>query len=209
MATEPTDFDSPDDPGRKDTHMSTNTTYTLKLNPAKYSNMHQCDQKYWPFTCDFSVPQDGKSVEQAMKYTVDLLTDIVKANAFKAENVAAAQELLDFMLKQNAIHFPKGKVVEASLATFIAYQYQRWAFRIWYRDTKAAREATRPTPAKQEKPKAEPKAKKAPAKQEKAPAKKAPAKQDIAKANEQLAMSKLTKAQKKELLLALMTELLK
>ena len=38
---------------------------------------------------------------------------------------------------------------------------------------------------------------------------KAPAKQDVAKANEELFVSKLTKAQKKDLVLALMAELLK
>ena len=177
--------------------MNTNT-YTLKTNPAKYANLHACDQKYWKFSCDFSQAQDADTLGKALTDTTDLLNRIVKANAFKAENVSAAKELLALVGETK-----KAMPSDLAVATFIVYQLQRYAFRIWYRDTKAARDAATPkkAPAKQEKKAAPVKAK--------APAKKAPAKQDIAKANEATFVSKLTKAQKKDLVLALMAELLK
>ena len=184
--------------------MNTNT-YTLKTNPAKYANLHACDQRYWKFSCDFSQAQDADTLGKALADTTDLLTRIVKANAFKAENVSAAKELLTLVGETK-----KAMPSDPAVATFVVYQLQRYAFRIWYRDTKAARDAA--TPKKPAQPKAEKKAapaKKAPAKQEKKPAAKAPAKQDIAKANEATFVSKLTKAQKKDLVLALMAELLK
>jgi len=180
--------------------MNTNT-YTLKTNPAKYANLHACDQKYWKFSCDFSQAQDADTLYKAIADTTDLLTRIVKAKAFKPENVAAAKELLVLVGET-------GLPADPAVATFVVYQLQRYAFRIWYRDTKAARDAATPkkAPAKQEKKPAV----KAPATPKaKATAKKAPAKQDVAKANEATFVSKLTKAQKKDLVLALMAELLK
>lgn len=171
--------------------MNTNT-YTLKTNPAKYANLHACDQKYWKFSCDFSQAQDADTLGKAIADTTDLLNRIVKANAFKPENVSAAKELLALVGETK-----KALPSDMAVATFLVYQLQRYAFRIWYRDAKAARNAA--TPKKPAQPKAE----------KKAPAKKAPAKQDIAKANEATFVSKLTKAQKKDLVLALMAELLK
>jgi hypothetical protein len=184
--------------------MNTNTTYTLKTNPAKYANLHKCDQKYWRFSCDFSQAQSADVLKGALKDTADLLTRILESKAFKPENEAAATDLALVLAEQSKALL--GKNADMAVSTFVVYQLQRYAFRIWYRDTKAARDAA--TPAKQEKPKAT-KATKAPAKQEKKPTAKAPAKQDVAKANEATFVSKLTKAQKKELLLTLMAELLK
>ncbi len=134
--------------------MPTNT-YTLKTNPAKYANLHACDQKYWKFSCDFSHSQDAETLDKALADTVDLLGRIVKANAFKPENVQAAKDLLA-LVNETVKAMPS----DLAVATFLVYQLQRYAFRVWYRDTKAARDAATP--------------KKAPAK--KAPAKKAPAK---------------------------------
>ena len=188
--------------------MNANTnTYTLKTNPAKYANLHICDQKYWKFSCDFSQAQDADTLKRALCDTTELLNRILKSKAFKEENVTAAKELAKLVVEQAGVLFEDK--ADMAVSTFVVYQLQRYAFRIWYRDTKAAREAATPkAPAKQEK-KAEPKAK-APAKQEKKPAaKKAPAKQEIAKANEATFVSKLTKTQKKELVLTLLAELIK
>lgn len=180
-----------------------NTTYTLKTNPAKYDNLHKCDQKYWKFSCDFSKAQDADTLKGALNDTAELLTRIVKCDVFKPENREDATTIGKLAVEQSKTLFADG--ADMAVSTFIVYQLQRWAFRVWYRDTKAARDAAQP--------KAEKKAK-APAKQEKKPAAKkattkAPAKQEVAKANEATFVSKLTKAQKKELLLSLMAELLK
>ena len=187
--------------------MNTNT-YTLKTNPAKYANLHVCDQKYWKFSCNFAQPQSRDTLVKALGDTCDLLSKIVGSKAFKPENVQAAKDLAKVIEEQcKALG-----ALDADMAvmTFIVYQLQRYAFRIWYRDTKAAREAAQPKAEKKPEPKAKAPAKKAPAKQEKKPAaKKAPAKQDIAKANEATFVSKLTKAQKKELVLTLLAELIK
>ena len=181
-------------------------TYTIKTNPAKYDNLHKCDQKYWKFSCDFSKAQDSETLNKALTDTIDLLGRIVKSKDFKPENIAAAAELLALMDETL-----KAMPSDNAVATFIAYQFQRYAFRIWYRDTKAARDAATPKKAAQPKAEKKPAAKKPaqPKAEKKAPAKKAPAKQDIAKANEATFVSKLTKAQKKELVIALMAELLK
>jgi len=215
--------------------MNTNTnTYTIKTNPDKYDNLHKCDQKYWKFSCDFSTTQNMDTLARATQKTIDLLSGIIQShnhdNGFKPENVEAAVQLLK-VIEDGVTTYMSKKGSDLRVATFVVYQFQRWAFRIWYRDTKAARDRVKgwclpsdftmaltddASPAKPEKKPAE---KKAPAKQEKkpaqpkaekkAPAKKAPAKQDIAKANEATFVSKLTKAQKKELVIALMAELLK
>ena len=183
-------------------------TYTIKTNPAKYANLHVCDPKHWKPSCDFSQPQSPDVIRAAMNDTAIMLTRIIESKAFKPENTADAIELAKLVVDYSKAVAEDG--FDTALYTFIAYQLQRYAVRIWYRDTKAARDAAAPkAPAKQEKkaPAKKAPAKKAPAK--KAPAKKAPAKQDIAKANEATFVSKLTKAQKKELVIALMTELLK
>ena len=188
--------------------MKATNNFTLKTNPAKYANLHKCDIAYWPFSCDFSQTQDADTLRAAVTATANRLTAIMKANAFKPENVDAAKELGKIVVEQSKALFADG--ADMAVSTFIVYQLQRYAFRIWYRDTKAARDAAKALlPAKQEKadkPVAEKPAKQAKAKTTKA---KAPAKQEVAKANEDTFVSKLTKAQKKELLLALMTELLK
>ena len=179
-------------------------TYTLKTNPAKFANLHTCDAKYWAFTCDWSVAQPIDALTKSLDFVTKRLTGIVKAKAFKPENIEAAKELLT-LVKAEADTI-KGNNLDLKVESFKCYQLERFTFRLGYRDTKAAREATEPkapkakaekpaTPAKQEKPKA--------------PKAKAPAKQEVAKANEATFVSKLTKAQKKELLLTLMAELLK
>ena len=178
-------------------------TYTLKTNTAKFANLHTCDAKYWAFTCDWSVAQPIDALTKSLDFVSKRLTGIVKAKAFKPENIQLAKELLTLVKAE--VDTLKGDNLDLAVESFKCYQLERYTFRLWYRDTKAAREATEPkapkakaekpaTPAKQEKPKAE---------------KKAPAKQEIAKANEATFVSKLTKAQKKELLLTLMAELLK
>lgn len=180
--------------------MNTNT-YTFKTNTNKYANLHACDQKYWKFSCDFSQPQDKETIAKAIEDTDKLLDRIMKSKDFKPENVEAAKQLHKIFHDGMT-----GRIWATDVHTFLAYQYQRYAFRIWYRDTKAARDAA----SKEAAPAKKAPAKKAPAKQEKkAPAKKAPAKQDIAKANEATFVSKLTKAQKKELVLTLLAELIK
>jgi len=190
------------------------STYTIKRDPSKYANLHSCDAKYWHQPIDFSTPCEYKELVQVWKDNLGLIKDILKAKAFKPENLALAEELkalheAEFHRMWNKADNENIEDVSVAEQTFVVYQLWRYTMRLWYRDTRAAREATRPAPAKQEKPKAEAKAKKDPAKQDKPKAKKAPAKQETAKANEALFVSKLTKAQKKELLLALMTELLK
>ena len=189
--------------------------FTLKTNPAKYANLHKCDIAYWPFSCDFSQTQDADTLKAAVTDTAARLTAILKANAFKPENVDSAKELGKIVMEQSKALFADG--ADMAVSTFIVYQLQWYAFRIWYRDTKAARDAAKALlpakqdkadkPAKQAKPEAEKPAK--PAKQAKTTKAKAPAKQETAKANEATFVSKLTKAQKKELLLTLMAELLK
>lgn len=193
--------------------------FTLKTNPAKYANLHKCDIAYWPFSCDFSQTQDADTLKAAVTDTAARLAAILKANAFKPENVDSAKELGKIVMEQSKALFADG--ADMAVSTFIVYQLQRYAFRIWYRDTKAARDAAKALlpakqdkadkPAKQAKPEAGPTAVKPekPAKQAKTTKAKAPAKQEAAKVNEATFVSKLTKAQKKELLLALMTELLK
>lgn len=183
--------------------MTTNT-YTLKTNPAKFANLHGCDAAYWPMTCDWGKAQDLPTLTKSLDFVAKRLANIVKAKAFKPENIALAKELGKLVKAEcEALSKPDA---DLNVETFKCYQIERYMFRLWYRDTRAAREATEPKPAKQEKPKAD----KAPAKQEKPKAeKKAPAKQEIAKANEALFVSKLTKAQKRELALALLSELLK
>ena len=193
--------------------MNTNTnTYTIKTNPDKYDNLHKCDQKYWKFSCDFSTTQNMDTLARATQKTIDLLSGIIQShnhdNGFKPENVEAAVQLLK-VIEDGVTTYMSKKGSDLRVATFVVYQFQRWAFRIWYRDTKAARDRVKgwclpsdftmaltddASPAKPEKKPAE---------------KKAPAKQDIAKANEATFVSKLTKAQKKELVIALMAELLK
>lgn len=189
--------------------MTNTNTYTLKTNPAKYSNLHTCDQKYWSFTCDFSKAQDVETLTKSLDFVTKRLANIVKAKAFKPENIQSAKELAKVVVAE--IEDLKKPDADLNVETFKCYQIERFMFRLWYRDTKAAREATEPKAPKAEKSKA-------PAKQEKKPAQpkaekkskaKAPAKQDVAKANEELFVSKLTKAQKKDLVLALMAELLK
>lgn len=195
--------------------------FTLKTNPAKYANLHKCDIAYWPFSCDFSQKQDADTLKAAVTDTAARLTAILKADAFKPENVDAAKELGKIVMEQSKALFADG--ADMAVSTFIVYQLQRYAFRIWYRDTKVARDAAKALlpakqdkadkPAKQAKPEAGPTAvkpeDKKPAKQAKTTKAKAPAKQETAKANEATFVSKLTKAQKKELLLTLMAELLK
>jgi len=183
-------------------------TYTFKTNPAKYANLHKCDQKYWKFTCDFSQTQSKETLLKAIDDTRTLLGSICQCDVFKPENREAATQLsIDF--DDARMHLGKDDIY-GPVDQFLVYQYQRYAFRIWYRDTKAARDAA--APKKETQPKAE---KKAPAKKaaqpkaEKKPTTKAPAKQDIAKANEATFVSKLTKAQKKELVLTLLAELIK
>lgn len=186
-----------------------NTTYTIKRNPAKYANLHTCDAQYWAFTADWATEQPIEVLTKSLDFVAKRLNGIVKAKAFKPENIEAAKELLT-LVKAEAEAL-KGDSLDLKVESFVCYQLERYTFRLWYRDTRAAREATEP---KAPKPKAE---KKAPAKQEKAkaPAKqekpkaKAPAKQEIAKANEELFVSKLTKAQKRDLVLVLLSELLK
>ena len=194
-----------------------NNNFTIKTNPKKYEHLHECDIAYWPFTCDFSQVQSADTLKAAVDYTASMLAAILKAKSFKPENAAAAKELGNIVIEQSKALFNDN--ADMAVSTFIVYQLQRYAFRIWYRDTKAARDAAKALlPAKQGSAKTDkPAAKKTPAKQEKTPAKqekkpaakKTPAKQEAAKANEAMFVSKLTKAQKKELLLALMTELLK
>ena len=181
-----------------------NTTYTIKRNPAKFSNLHTCDAQYWAFTADWATEQPIEVLTKSLDFVTKRLNGIVKAKAFKPENIKAAKELLT-LVKAEADAL-KGDSLDLKVESFVCYQLERYTFRLWYRDTRAAREATEP---KAPKPKAEKKP--APAKQEKPKTEKkpAPAKQEIAKANEELFVSKLTKAQKKELLLTLMAELLK
>jgi len=155
--------------------------FALKVNPNKYANLHKCDIPYWPFSCDFSQAQDADTLRKAVDDTSALLASILNAKAFKPENVADATELGKLVLEQNEVLFKDG--ADMAVSTFIVYQLQRYAFRIWYRDTVAARTAAKALTA--------------------------PAKQETAKANEATFVSKLTKAQKKELLLSLMSELLK
>ena len=184
--------------------------YTIKTNPAKFANLHKCDQPYWKFSCDFSQAQSADALKAAVNDTANLLAAILKAKAFKPENVALAKELGELVMEQNKVLFADG--ADMAVSTFIVYQLQRFAFRVWYRDTKAARDAAKALlPAKQEKAKAEKPAKQTTtkAKTTKTTKAKATAQQEVAKANEETFVSKLTKAQKKELLLALMTELLK
>ena len=196
--------------------MNTNT-YTLKTNPAKFSNLHSCDQKYWSFTADWSVPQDLPTLTKSLNFVATRLDRIVKVGAFKPENIQLAKELASLVLDEcKAL---KAKDADLAVESFKCYQIERYAFRLWYRDTRAAREATEPKPAKQEKPKAESKAK-TPAKQDKPKAEskaKTPAKKSTSKAKAEAPAKadapslpgKMTKAQKKELVLALLSELLK
>ena len=181
---------------------------TLKTDHTKYANLHTCDQKYWAFTCDWSKPQPIEALTNSLEFVNKRLFNIVEAGAFKPENIEYAKQLLEAHIEYAKARLDGKVISKENLADecFLAYQWERLMFRLWYRDTKAAREATEPkAPAKQEKPKA-----KAQPKAEKPKAKKpAQPKAEIAKANEELFVSKLTKAQKKELLLALMAELLK
>lgn len=181
--------------------------FTLKTDPRKYGNLHQCDAKYWAFSCDWSQPQPIEALTNSVKFVNNRLYAIVKAKAFKPENLSYAEKLIEAHIAYAKDRLD-GKVIkkdDLAAECFLAYQWERLMFRLWYRDTKAAREATEP---KAQKPKAEKPA--TPAKQEKPKAKKpAQPKAEIAKANEATFVSKLTKAQKKELLLALMSELLK
>ena len=177
----------------------TNTTYTIRRNPAKYANLHSCDPAYWRMFCDYGQPQSGETLVASIEATYKLLSDIINVGAFKPENIEAATELRKVVKAES--DKLAGATIDETVLRFVAYQLERYALRIWYRDTRAARQATRPAPAKQEKAKA-------PAKQEK-PKAKAPAKQEIAKANEATFVSKLTKAQKRDLVLGLLSELLK
>ena len=190
--------------------MANNNTYTLKSNPAKYDNLHTCDQKYWAFTADWSKAQDLPALEKSLTFVTGRLTNIVKAKAFKPENIKSAKDLLALVKTEVETIVANSKAGKLDLAveSFKCYQLERFTFRLWYRDTKAAREATEPKPARQEKPKTETKT---PAKKStsKTPAKakakaETPAKQDTPNP-----LGKMTKAQKKELVLALLSELLK
>ena len=191
--------------------MTTNTNnYTIKSNPSKYDNLHTCDQKYWAFTADWSKAQDLPTLEKSLTFVTGRLTNVVKAKAFKPENIKLAKELLALVKAEveTIVSETKAGKLDLAIESFRCYQLERYTFRLWYRDTKAAREATEPKPAKQEKPKAEAKT---PAKKStsKTPAKakakaETPAKQDTPNP-----LGKMTKAQKKELVLALLSELLK
>ena len=174
----------------------TNTTYTIKRNPAKYANLHGCDAQYWAFTADWATEQPIETLTKSLDFVAKRLNGIVKAKAFKPENIEAAKELLTLVRAEADVL--KSDSLDLKVESFVCYQLERYTFRLWYRDTRAAREATEPKA-----PKA-----KAPAKQEK-PKAKAPAKQEIAKANEATFVSKLTKAQKRDLVLVLLSELLK
>lgn len=193
---------APDTGAERSSDMA-NTTYTIKRNPGKYANLHTCDAQYWAFTADWATEQPIEVLTKSLDFVTKRLNGIVKAKAFKPENIKAAKELLT-LVKAEADAL-KGNSLDLKVESFVCYQLERYTFRLWYRDTRAAREATEP---KAPKPKAEPKA---PAKQEKPKTEKkpAPAKQEIAKANEATFVSKLTKAQKRDLVLVLLSELLK
>lgn len=194
--------------------MATNNTYTLKTNPSKYDNLHTCDQKYWAFTADWSKAQDLPTLTKSLNFVATRLDRIVKVGAFKAENIQLAKELASLVLDEcKAL---KSKDADLAVESFKCYQIERYAFRLWYRDTRAAREATEPKPAKQDKPKADKAEAKTPAKKStskaKTPAKKSTSKAKAdapAKADTPNPLGKMTKAQKKELVLALLSELLK
>ena len=195
---------------QKGTCIMTNNTYTLKTNPNKYSNLHMCDQKYWSFTCDFSKAQDVQALTKSLDFVANRLNAIVKAKAFKPENIESAKELAKLVKAEadTLVAGVKSGSLDLAVETFKCYQIERYAFRLWYRDTKAAREATEPKA-----PKAEAKAK-TPAKQEKPKAKAQPKAESKTKTKttgteDMLSMGKMTKAQKKQLVLALMAELLK
>ena len=195
--------------------MNTNTnTYVLKSNPGKYENLHTCDQKYWAFTADWSKAQDLPTLEKSLTFVTGRLTNIVKAKAFKPENIKLAKELLALVKAEvdTLVNGAKDGKLDLAVESFKCYQIERFTFRLWYRDTRAAREATEPKPAKQEKPKAEAKTEtKTPAKKStsKTPAKAKAKAETTAKQDTSNPLGKMTKAQKKELMLALLSELLK
>lgn len=181
---------------------NTNNTYTLKTNPSKYANLHTCDQKYWKFTADWSQPQDVQTLTKSLEFVTNRLGNIVKAKAFKAENIKSAKELLAVVktVVDEIVTDAKAGTLDLKVESFKVYQLERFMFRLWYRDTKAARDATEPKApkVKAEKP-AQPKA------DAKAKSKSTKAKST----DDALDASKMTKAQKKALVLALMAELLK
>ena len=161
-------------------------TYSIKTNTAKYSNMHSIDPKDWKFTCDFSVPQDSETLTEAQHHTLDLLVRICSTNVFKPEDVQDARDLIDFISEQTNLHFAGGKCDKA-LATFIVYQFQRYAYRIWYGESEKARNRVMAFTG---------------------PTKFEPLKKPTLDMTAPLTVSKLTKAQKKELVMALLAELL-
>lgn len=191
-------------------------TYTEK----RQQNFAACDQKYYTFTADWTKEQDKKVCSDALSRAKKIMTYITAFDDDegwgKKEDSTDVIDAVNLLLKKIKLGD------DARTNSFTMYQVERYLNRVWYRGTKEQREAAneklgylkkaeKTTAKKAEKATTKKAETKAEAKPETKTTTRRSRKPAAKKAEDKPAspLDQMTAEQKRQLLFALMTDLLK
>lgn len=102
----------------------------------RYANMRACDQSYYKFSADWSVPQQRETIDAALKAFDAKLKAIASAEGWGSKSDTPEMIVGLGALRKN---FKPGTDGQAN--SFALYQLERYLLRLWYRGTKEQRDA--------------------------------------------------------------------
>lgn len=102
----------------------------------RFQNMRACDQSYYKFSADWSVPQPKETIDAALKTFDTKLKAIASAEGWGSKSDTPEMIVGLGALRKN---FKPGTDGQAN--SFALYQLERYLLRLWYRGTKEQRDA--------------------------------------------------------------------